>query len=93
MSLGKTIEALAALGHLYAEGETHSLVVCPASVLVNWEHEVRRHSRLKPHRIHGGDRDRNLAVWARLERRFGPWRWHLWYQSLRPQCQGPKQQP
>jgi superfamily II DNA or RNA helicase len=36
MGLGKTVQALAALAHLAADGETHFLVVCPASVLVNW---------------------------------------------------------
>ncbi|MDP8931362.1 MAG: DEAD/DEAH box helicase [Actinomycetota bacterium] len=67
MGLGKTIEALAAMCHLHVEGETHFLVVCPASVLVNWTHEVQGHSKLRPYRLHGSQRERqlNLAVWAR----------------------------
>ena len=47
MGLGKTVEALAAMCHLHVEGRRHFLVVCPASVLVNWTHEIRRHSELR----------------------------------------------
>lgn len=65
MGLGKTIEALAAIGHLHANGATHSLVVCPASVLANWAHEIERHSRLRAFRLHGDDRQRNLETWVR----------------------------
>jgi superfamily II DNA or RNA helicase len=63
MGLGKTIEALAAMCHLRAEGATHFLVVCPASVLVNWTHEIRSHSTLTAYRLHGLDRDRNHRAW------------------------------
>lgn len=65
MGLGKTIEALAAMCHLRAEGGRHFLVVCPASVLVNWTHEIRRHTELDSFRVHGLDRDRNLLAWQR----------------------------
>jgi superfamily II DNA or RNA helicase len=65
MGLGKTIEALAAIGHLHAGGATHSLVVCPASVLANWAHEVEQHSRLRAFRLHGADRGRHLRAWER----------------------------
>ena len=65
MGLGKTIEALAAIGHLHAGGATHSLVVCPASVLANWAHEIEQHSRLRAFRLHGADRRRNLQAWVR----------------------------
>lgn len=64
MGLGKTIEALAAMCHLQAEGHKHFLVVCPASVLINWAHEIERHSRLRPYRLHGLDRQRNSQAWA-----------------------------
>ena len=64
MGLGKTIEALAAIGHLHAGGATHSLVVCPASVLANWAHEVEQHSRLRAFRLHGVDRRRHLGAWV-----------------------------
>jgi SNF2 family DNA or RNA helicase len=66
MGLGKSVEALAALCHLHLQGKKHALVVCPASVLVNWEHEIRRHSELRPYRLHGIDRQRNLLAWSRM---------------------------
>jgi SNF2 family DNA or RNA helicase len=63
MGCGKTVEAIAALAHLRAEGARHFLVVCPASVLINWMREVRGHSTLKPHRLHGSGRDEGVAEW------------------------------
>lgn len=65
MGLGKTIEALAAICHLRTKGASHFLVVCPASVLVNWLHEVERHSELEAVRLHGAERERNFHVWSR----------------------------
>lgn len=65
MGLGKSIEALAVMCHLMAEGSKHFLVVCPASVLVNWAHEIRRHSRLLAFRVYGADRQRNFLAWVR----------------------------
>jgi superfamily II DNA or RNA helicase len=65
MGCGKTVEAIAALAHLRAEGERHFLVVCPASVLINWMREVRGHSSLRSYRLHGDERDENLLAWAK----------------------------
>jgi SNF2 family DNA or RNA helicase len=65
MGLGKSVEALAAMCHLHVEGRRHFLVVCPASVLVNWTHEIDRHSQLRFHRLHGPDRQRNFQAWTR----------------------------
>ena len=66
MGLGKTIEALAVLCHLHVHGATHFLVVSPASVFVNWQHEIRRHTRLdSPWLLHGVDRDQLTRRWAR----------------------------
>jgi superfamily II DNA or RNA helicase len=65
MGLGKSVEALAAMCHLHVEGQRHFLVVCPASVLVNWTHEIRRHSELHSYRLHGPDRQRNFQAWTR----------------------------
>lgn len=66
MGLGKTIEALAVLCHLRSRGARHFLVVSPASVLANWEHEIWRHSLLSPTwRLHGPRRDIRLRRWAR----------------------------
>jgi superfamily II DNA or RNA helicase len=65
MGLGKTIEALAAMCHLGVQGGSHFMVVCPASVLVNWLHEVERHTELEALRLHGGDRETNFRTWSR----------------------------
>nr|NLI50204.1 DEAD/DEAH box helicase [Propionibacterium sp.] len=63
MGLGKTVQALAALAHLRAVGGTRFLVVCPASVLVNWLREIRRHTRLPEYRLHGPDRGPAVRDW------------------------------
>ncbi|HEY0933707.1 MAG TPA: SNF2-related protein [Trebonia sp.] len=39
------------------------LVVCPASVLVNWTREIARHTRLAAYRLHGDDREAGLRDW------------------------------
>jgi superfamily II DNA or RNA helicase len=64
MGLGKTIEALAAICHVSAKGDRHFLVICPASVLVNWLHEIERHTDLAAVRLHGSDRISNFKVWS-----------------------------
>ncbi|WP_460860089.1 DEAD/DEAH box helicase [Nocardiopsis coralliicola] len=53
MGLGKTVQAIAAMAHLAADGATHFLVICPASVLVNWLREIEQHSALAAVRLHG----------------------------------------
>ena len=55
MGLGKTIQAIAAMAALKAEGKHHFMVVCPASVLVNWCREIRKHSTLEVTKVHGDD--------------------------------------
>ncbi|WP_194895857.1 DEAD/DEAH box helicase [Catenulispora pinisilvae] len=64
MGCGKTVEAIAALAHLRATGTKHFLVVAPASVLINWMREVRAHSTLRPHRLHGPKQADNLRAWV-----------------------------
>jgi hypothetical protein len=63
MGLGKTVQAIAALAHLAAEGHAHFLVVCPASVLINWTREVRDRSTLRALPVHGPDRLDAYAEW------------------------------
>ncbi|MCM2429337.1 DEAD/DEAH box helicase [Streptomyces sp. RKAG337] len=65
MGLGKTIQAIAALAHLKAEGQTHFLVVCPASVLINWTREIESRSTLDAYRVHGPYREAALDEWVR----------------------------
>lgn len=63
MGLGKTMQAIAAMAALKAEGGRHFLVVCPASVLVNWCREVEKHSMLPVTEIHGADKTEELSAW------------------------------
>ncbi|MFD6420821.1 DEAD/DEAH box helicase [Streptomyces sp. NPDC060198] len=63
MGLGKTVQAIAALAHLAAGGERHFLVVCPASVLINWTREIRARSTLSVLPVHGPDREDAFAQW------------------------------
>src|SRR5690606_14157984 len=65
MGLGKTVQAIAVMAHLAADGYLRSLVMCPASLLATWEHEVRGRSDLAVHRIHGAGRAEALAAWER----------------------------
>ena len=64
MGLGKTVQAIAALAHLAARGESHFLVVCPASVLINWRREVAARSTLRPVPVHGPERQDAFAEWC-----------------------------
>ncbi|GIH04020.1 helicase SNF2 [Rhizocola hellebori] len=63
MGLGKTVQAIATMAHLAARGATHFLVVCPASVLINWAREIARHSTLSVISLHGNGRARAAARW------------------------------
>jgi SNF2 family DNA or RNA helicase len=65
MGLGKTIQVLAAMCHLAAQGKKHFFVVAPNSVLINWEREVKKHTKLSPIVVHGFDRDDELEQWQR----------------------------
>ncbi|MEV7342684.1 DEAD/DEAH box helicase [Streptomyces sp. NPDC093544] len=56
MGLGKTVQAIAAMAHLAADGHSHFLVVCPASVLINWTREVGARSTLRALPVHGSER-------------------------------------
>jgi len=55
MGLGKTIQAIAAMIALKASGKYHFMVVCPASVLINWCREIEKFSSLEVTKIHGAD--------------------------------------
>ena len=65
MGLGKTIEAIASIVHLKVKGSTHFLVVCPASVLINWGREVSQHTTLSAFHIHGYSRQNVFDVWIK----------------------------
>ena len=66
MGLGKTIQAIAAMAHLYAaDPESRFLVVCPASVMVNWCREITKFSAIKSHLLHGALLEDSLDSWIR----------------------------
>jgi superfamily II DNA or RNA helicase len=65
MGLGKTIEAIAVMASLAAKGGRGFMVICPASVVVNWVNEIARHSDLVPHRLHGAGRDGAVGEWLK----------------------------
>jgi len=57
MGLGKTVQAIAAMAALAAEGKSHFMVVCPASVLINWCREIQKFSTLEVTKVHGKDEE------------------------------------
>ncbi len=64
MGLGKTIQAIAAMAHLYAENPRSSfLIVCPASVLINWCRETMKFSDVTPWLLHGARRKETFDAW------------------------------
>jgi superfamily II DNA or RNA helicase len=57
MGLGKTIQVIALHLHRREAAAGPTLVVCPASLLGTWEHEVRRFApEIQVRRYHGGER-------------------------------------
>ncbi|MER7476019.1 SNF2-related protein, partial [Micromonospora sp. NPDC000018] len=90
MGLGKTVTLIAL--HLHRQGDPATagptLVLCPASLLGNWEREIRRFAPDTPvRRFHGPDRHLDdleggfvLTTWATLRRdatRLAARRWPL----------------
>ena len=63
MGLGKTIEAIAVMAVLANRGKEHFLVVCPLSVLVNWDREVATRSTLPHLVLRGKYMDETFHVW------------------------------
>ena len=64
MGLGKTIQAIAAMSHINLSGEKcFFLVVCPASVLVNWAREIRKFSDIPSIILHGQTLEDAFSKW------------------------------
>jgi len=61
MGLGKTVQALSFLQHFRdTNGRLSALVVCPTTLMFNWENEIKKFTpSLTYHIHHGGDRTRN----------------------------------
>ncbi|HEY1114793.1 MAG TPA: SNF2-related protein [Chitinophagaceae bacterium] len=55
MGLGKTVQALSYLQHYYEENDgLKALVVCPTTLIYNWENEIRKFTPSLTYHIHHG---------------------------------------
>ena len=61
MGLGKTVQAIAVMAAAKAAGAHHFMVVCPASVLINWCREIEKFSTLRVTKVHGADEEALLS--------------------------------
>jgi SNF2 family DNA or RNA helicase len=70
MGLGKTVQFIALLLHLQEQGalEAPTLLVCPTSVLGNWEREVKRFGPSLKTLVHHGDKRSQGKAFARAVR-------------------------
>lgn len=64
MGLGKTIQALGVLAQRRANGAKKFVVVCPASVIVNWTREIETRTNLTFHKIHGIQKNEAFQQWV-----------------------------
>jgi superfamily II DNA or RNA helicase len=69
MGLGKTVQALSYLHHYrVTHGKLHALVVCPTTLMFNWENEIKKFTPLLTYYIHhGGERTRNKEEFEKAE--------------------------
>ena len=64
MGLGKTVQAIAAMCDIYAGNpKALFLVVCPASVLINWCREIKKFSTMESYLLHGNSREVQFQAW------------------------------
>nr|MCR5101129.1 DEAD/DEAH box helicase [Butyrivibrio sp.] len=64
MGLGKTVQAIAAIAHIAVKSEkSFFLVICPASVLVNWCREIQKFSKVNTHLVYGEFLEDVFADW------------------------------
>ena len=64
--------------HYYKDhhGKLKALVVCPTTLMFNWENEIKKFTpALTYHIHHGGERTRNKEQFDRQ----GNYHYHLWY--------------
>lgn len=60
MGLGKTMQAIAAMVCARNAGQHHFMVICPASVVVNWCREIEKFSDLETIRVQGNNDEAEL---------------------------------
>lgn len=63
MGLGKSIQILACMVSLKNCGESHFMVICPASVINNWCREIEQKTRLRYFKIHGDAKKQGIKDW------------------------------
>ncbi|WP_421084479.1 SNF2-related protein [Rothia nasimurium] len=63
MGLGKTMQTLAMFTHLTNQGKNRFIVVCPASLVINWQRETEKFTTIPTHLAHGANREAALAAW------------------------------
>lgn len=56
MGLGKTLQTITFLQSIYDKID-RVLVVCPVTILLNWEKEIQKFSKMDMHIYHGGSRE------------------------------------
>jgi superfamily II DNA or RNA helicase len=69
MGLGKTVQALSYLQRFREEyGRLTALVVCPTTLMFNWENEIKKFTpSLTYHIHHGGDRTRDKKLFQTVD--------------------------
>ncbi|NNV57191.1 DEAD/DEAH box helicase [Limnovirga soli] len=69
MGLGKTIQALSFLNHLKTKhGRLKSLVVCPTTLMYNWENEIKKFTPTLTYYIHhGGARNHDTLASNKID--------------------------
>ncbi len=69
MGLGKTIQALSFLHHIKeTNGKLKALVVCPTTLMYNWENEIKKFTPSLTYYIHhGGARDKRAIMESGLD--------------------------
>jgi non-specific serine/threonine protein kinase len=67
MGLGKTVQALSFLQHFHTTyNGLKALVVCPTTLIYNWENEIRKFTPTLSYYIHHGPlRSRNIKEWQK----------------------------
>ena len=69
MGLGKTVQALSFMQHYKNEhGRLQGLVVCPTTLIYNWENEIKKFTpKLTYHIHHGGSRSRDKEQFKNVD--------------------------
>ena len=81
MGLGKTVQALTMLRHYKEQnGSLKAMVICPTTLIYNWENEIKKFTPSLTYRIHHGSiRTRNAEELAQSNIYY----YNLWHASQR----------